>query len=137
MRRIIPLLLIAAVLAGCTWGIKLDDAGRQMQTDWNGPMDQCQRLGRVTVSVADHVGPFSRNDIKVRDELEVMARNEAGDMDDADTIHPLEEAHGGAQKWGVYQCRGRRDAAAGDAAEPAGSSSGMSVQTYPVESHSG
>ena len=50
----------------------------------------CQDLGKVTVSVMDRVGPVDRNDIKVRDELEVMARNEAAKMN-ADTIKPLAE----------------------------------------------
>lgn len=128
-----PLLLVPVLLLGaCTWGITLNDAGKQVHTAWNGDVSQCRDLGKVTVSVMDHVGPVDRNDIKVRDELEVMARNEAGKMH-ADTIKPLGEPADGEQAWGVYQCGSRRPSSTvAPTAQPAPAASG-GAQTYPIK----
>jgi hypothetical protein len=129
-----PLLLVPIVLlSACTWGITLDDAGKSVRTAWNGDVSSCRELGKVTVSVADHVGPIDRNDIKVRDELEVMARNEAATMH-ADTIKPLGEPSDGSQPWGAYQCGAAGPASSSprhEAAPP--SSSGGATQTFPVK----
>ncbi|KGI79095.1 DUF4156 domain-containing protein [Oleiagrimonas soli] len=133
--RKIPLLVLAVLtltVAGCTWGIKLNEGGKKVHTAWTQDVSQCKQLGRVTVSVMDRVGPIDRNDIKVRDELEVMARNEAASMG-ADTVKPLGEPLDGEQAWGAYQC--------GQAAmKPAAATTGTSAQpqdgsaqTYPVE----
>ncbi|WP_267225392.1 DUF4156 domain-containing protein [Dyella silvae] len=103
MRKSLLLLVPIALLGACTYGITLDDAGKNVRTAWSGDMSSCHDLGKVTVSVMDHVGPVNRNDIKVRDELEVMARNEAAKMH-ADTIKPLSDPKDGSQPWGAYQC---------------------------------
>lgn len=138
MRKILLVPVMAAVaLAGCSWGIKLTDAGRQVRTDWSGDMSACRQLGKVTVSVADHLGPIDRNAIKVRDELEVMARNEASSMQGADTVHPLAEPTDGSQPWGVYQCGAARSNAPANRATsaPAASQNG-GVKTFPIDSGS-
>lgn len=127
-----PLLLVPVLLLGaCTWGITLNDAGKQVRTAWNSDVSHCRELGKVTVSVMERVGPVDRNDIKVRDELEVMARNEAAKMG-ADTVKPLAEPVDGEQAWGAYQCNGvRASSSAKPAAQPAPASSG-GLQTYPI-----
>jgi hypothetical protein len=103
MRKTLLLLVPIALLGACTWGITLDDAAKNVRTAWTGDLSSCRDMGKVTVSVADHVGPVNRNDITVRDELEVMARNEAAKMN-ADTIKPLGDPTDGSQPWGAYQC---------------------------------
>ncbi len=105
MRKTLLLLVPVALLGACAWGITLDDGAKSVRTAWNGDLTACRNLGKITVSVMDHVGPFDRNDIKVRDELEVLARNQAAKMH-ADTIHPLAEPADGSQPWGAYQCGG-------------------------------
>jgi len=128
-----PLLLVPILLLGaCTWGITLDDAGKQVRTAWSGDVSQCRDLGKVTVSVMDHVGPVDRNDIKVRDELEVMARNEAAKMN-ADTVKPLGEPTDGSQAWGAYQCGSARPSSTVTPA-PGQSTTAPSggTQTYPI-----
>jgi hypothetical protein len=84
------------------------------------------------VSVMDHVGPVDRNTITVRDELEVLARNQAAQMH-ADTIKPLAEPADGSQPWGAYQCGARQIPAAHSPNTPAnpGSAPG-NAQTFPV-----
>ena len=88
MGKTVIVALFALPLAACSWGIKLDSGGSKVRTAWNDDVAACQGVGTVTVSVLDHVGPLDRNSLKVRDELEVMARNEAASLG-ADTIKPI------------------------------------------------
>lgn len=102
--KTLPLLLAATLpLTACTWGIKLDSGGDKVRTAWNGDVGHCRDMGRITVSVLDHVGPVDRSGLKVSDELEVMARNEAATLD-ADTVRPLGEPRDGQQEWNAYRC---------------------------------
>jgi hypothetical protein len=131
------LLVPVVLLSACTWGITLDDAGKAVRTAWSGDVSQCQDLGKVTVSVMDHVGPVDRNDIKVRDELEVMARNEAAKMN-ADTIKPLGEPVDGSQSWGAYRCGSQPAASAPTPAHAASAPQSVPAggfQTYPIKGH--
>jgi hypothetical protein len=139
MRKTLLLLVPIALLGACTYGITLDDAGKNVRTAWSGDVSQCRDLGKVTVSVMDHVGPIDRNDIKVRDELEVMARNEAAKMH-ADTIKPLSDPTDGSQPWGAYQCGNAQLAPAARPANPAnpnpaqpGTAAPGAFETYPVK----
>ncbi|HEY2623719.1 DUF4156 domain-containing protein [Dyella sp. Tek66A03] len=136
MRKTLLLLLPIALLGACTWGITLDDAAKNVRTAWTGDVSSCHDLGKVTVSVMDHVGPVDRNDIKVRDELEVMARNEAAKMH-ADTIKPLGDLTDGSQPWGAYQCGTAQLAPsnhpAGKPASPSSASAPGAFETYPVK----
>ena len=130
MRKTLLLLVPVLLLGGCSWGITLDSAGKGVRTAWNGDVAGCRDLGKVTVSVMDHVGPVDRNDIKVRDELEVMARNEAAKMH-ADTIKPLAQPADGSQPWGAYQCGAKPIGPAHSPnAAPAGAPG--NAQTFPV-----
>lgn len=101
------ILLVPLALTACSWGIKLDDNARKVRTAWNGDVGSCKEQGKVTVSVMNRVGPVDRSDLKVRDELEVLARNEAAKMG-ADTIKPLAEPTDGSQPWGAYTCGSNR-----------------------------
>jgi hypothetical protein len=130
MRKTLMLLVPMLLLAGCNWGITMDAAARNVRTAWKGDVSACRELGKVTVSVMDHVGPVDRNDITVRDELEVLARNEAAKMH-ADTIKPLAEPVDGSQAWGVYQCNGASATPSRSTPASATPASG-GAQTFPV-----
>ncbi|HET9835658.1 MAG TPA: DUF4156 domain-containing protein [Rhodanobacteraceae bacterium] len=95
----------AILLSACTYGIVLDPGGQNVRVAWNGNVGvrPCRDVGKVTVSVLSRIGPVDRNDIKVRDELEIMARNQAAQMH-ADTIVPLGEPRNGEQSWEGYAC---------------------------------
>ena len=95
----------AILLSACTYGIVLDPGGQDVRVAWNGNtgIRPCRDVGKVTVSVLSRVGPVDRNDIKIRDELEIMARNQAAQMH-ADTIVPLGEPRDGEQSWEGYAC---------------------------------
>ena len=103
MRKTLLLLAPLVLLGGCTWGINPDPGSNNVRTVWTGEVNGCRDLGKITVSVMSRVGPFDRNDIKVRDELQVQARNSALGMH-ADTIKPLGEPADGSQAWEAYVC---------------------------------
>ena len=130
MRKISLLLVPVLLLNACSWGITMDPAAKNVRTAWNDDVSACRELGKVTVSVMDRVGPVNRNDITVREELEVMARNEAAKMH-ADTIKALAEPVDGSQAWGVYQCG--TGALKPGQAKPAAAASAREVQTFPVK----
>lgn len=127
MKLLISVLLILP-LAACSWGIKLDSAGKDVRVAWNDDVSGCRDMGKITVSVLDKVGPVNRSAIKINDELEVMARNEAANMQ-ADTIRPLGEARGGEQSWAAYACGAERQAKP----SPDAARKPSDVETYPIK----
>ncbi len=130
MRKILTLLVPVVLLSACSWGITMDPDAKNVRTAWSGDVAACQERGKVTVSVMNRVGPVDRNNITVRDELEVLARNEAAKMH-ANTIKPLAEPVDGSQAWGVYQCGA--SALKPGQAKPAGAASTGEVQTFPIK----
>jgi len=103
--RPIALSLACALLGACTW-VKMEPAGRDVRVARDGEdLSYCTRLGEITVSVKDRVGLYRRDPIKVRDELEVMARNEAPSMR-ADTVQAVDEPLDGEQRFVAFRCRG-------------------------------
>jgi hypothetical protein len=103
-----PLLLAAATtltLGACTW-VPMEPQGATVRVARFGEdLSYCARRGDVTVSVRERVGFYERNPLKVRDELEVLARNEAPRLG-ADTLQPLEEPVEGEQRFVAMSCRG-------------------------------
>ena len=106
MRHIFTHALLIALIAqtvGCTW-VKMDPAAAHVRVLPLGQqMASCRRLGEIAVSVKDRVGPYERNTIKVRDELETLARNEALTLN-ANTVQPEAEPADGQQRWIAYRC---------------------------------
>ena len=127
--RFVALAVAILVLGACSWGIKLDSGGRDVRVAWNDDVSHCRPAGSINVSVLDNVGPYRRSGLKVGDELEVMARNQAASLG-ADTIKAVNKPHDGAQDWAAFVCGNRpatgtrRDQAPVD-----------EVQTYPLKEH--
>ncbi|TAL72635.1 MAG: DUF4156 domain-containing protein [Rhodanobacter sp.] len=132
MRKTLSLCISAILLAGCTWGINPTPASQNVRTVWSGDVSQCQDLGKITVSVMNRVGPVDRNQIKVQDELQVMARNQAADMH-ADTIKPLADPKDGEQPWGAYKCGSRAIQPAGNNNSNPAPGAGQSTKTFPIK----
>jgi hypothetical protein len=63
----------------------------------------CVKRGEVEVSVKDRLGPYSRDELRVKDELEVLARNEAPGLD-ADTIQAKAPPADGEQRFLAFRC---------------------------------
>jgi hypothetical protein len=101
--RLAVVLLLPAVSVACTW-VAPDQRGRQVDVAYFGVAGHCRHLGDVSVSVAHRVAGVRRSEIKVKDELESLARNEAATLG-ADTIEPQGEPEDGAQRFRAYRCR--------------------------------
>ena len=101
----IRILLIStvAMLTACTW-VKPDSAGEKVRVAYDGKVDGCTKLGEIGVGVRDNIIGIERNNVKVTDELESLARNEAATLN-ADTIKALNEPLNGEQRFSAYRCR--------------------------------
>ena len=103
IRLRVALALPFLLLGACTW-VKMGPGGTQVRVlSLDAATDGCARRGEIGVSVKDRVAFYQRNDLKVRDELETMARNEAVDLG-ADSIQPLEEPVAGEQRFMALRC---------------------------------
>jgi hypothetical protein len=127
--RTIVLSAVVVALTACSWGIKLDSGGRDVRVAWNDDVGACRSVGTITVSVLDNVGPIDRSALKISDELEVMARNEAAGMQ-ADTIKPLGAVKNGEQRWAAYVC-----GATAPLSRPQRAPTDDGVETFPIKEH--
>ena len=94
---------VLCALSACTW-VKMEPQGAEVRVARAGDdLSSCARRGKVGVSVRDNVGLYQRNDLKVRDELETMARNEAASLD-ADTVQAVNQPSNGEQEFLAYAC---------------------------------
>ncbi|MBS7457452.1 DUF4156 domain-containing protein [Coralloluteibacterium stylophorae] len=104
--RLLAVLALALVAGGCSW-VKMDpqaDAIRVVRPEQD--LGYCTKRGEIAVSVKDQVGFYDRNALKVRDELEILARNEAVGLG-ADTIQAMGEPVNGEQRFAAFTCGGR------------------------------
>jgi hypothetical protein len=101
----LPLVISLALLAsGCTW-VHMAPGASAVKVAASAPTN-CEKRGEVSVSVADKVALlYERNDLRVREELETLARNEAPGID-ADTISPMGPPVNGDQKFAAWRCGG-------------------------------
>ena len=103
--RIAMLCAVLLAAGGCTW-VKMAPCGADVRVARAGDnLSSCVRRGEVAVSVKDSLGPYERNSIKVRDELETLARNEAPGMG-ADTVQPKGDPVDGEQRFLAFRCDG-------------------------------
>jgi hypothetical protein len=107
MRTLALAVLLVPVVTACTW-VKMAPGGAEVRVARAGQdMGVCEKRGEVSVSVKNRLGPYERNDIKVRDELETLARNEAPGLQ-ADTVQPKGEPVDGEQRFLAFRCGGNR-----------------------------
>ena len=131
MTRLLILGCATLVLAsGCTWVHMAPGASAVRVIAAGGPPAGCVKRGEVAVSVKDSVAFYERNNLRVREELETLARNEAPGMD-ADTIQPLAPPLEGDQRFAAYHCGGT--AAVPGPLQPANAAAG-GARTYPIGS---
>ena len=110
MRQLLMSAFVLAALSGCTW-VKMAPGAAAVKVVAAGQdLSSCEKRGEVSVSVRDRLGPYERNDIKVRDELETLARNEAPGLS-ADTVQPKGEPDDGEQRFTTWRCDGAPAAA--------------------------
>jgi len=118
MRIAILSAAILLSLSACTF-VKMGPGGSQVRVvaqDKN--MSACEKRGEVVVSVKDRLGPYERDELRVRDELETLARNEAPSLR-ADTVQPKAAPHDGEQRFLAFRCAGAQPAPSAEAAKGA------------------
>lgn len=100
---LVPAALAVAVLsAGCTW-VHMAPGASAVRVMAAGNAPACEKRGEVAVSVKDSVAFYDRNPLRVREELETLARNEAPGLQ-ADTVQPLGPPVDGEQRFAAYRC---------------------------------
>jgi len=95
--------VMALPLGGCTWVHMAPGASAVKVV--TGPPAGCEKRGEISVSVADKLALYKRNDLRVREELETLARNEAPGIE-ADTINALGAPSNGEQQFAAWRCAG-------------------------------
>jgi len=95
------LLILVCLLSACTW-VHIAPGASAVRVLTAAPED-CQKQGEVNVSVRHNIAFIERNPLKVRDELETLARNEAPALN-ANAIHPLSEPVDGHQRFALWAC---------------------------------
>lgn len=104
MRRIAPAaaaIAATALLGACTW-VPIAPGAAEIRVA-GGPPAGCDKRGEVEVGVKHSIAFIERNPLRVREELETLARNEARGLQ-ADTIHPLAEPARGSQRFAAWRC---------------------------------
>ena len=101
----LPTIMIATavVLSACTWVHMAPGASAVRVVPAGGVPAGCEKRGEIAVSVKDSVAFYERNELRVREELETLARNEGPGMG-ADTIQPLAPPAQGEQRFAGYRC---------------------------------
>ncbi len=133
MKNLRYVLLVAVTLVGtqaCTW-VKSSDSGNAVHVAYDGNVSGCRDAGSISVSVADKVAFYHRPSLKVRDELETLARNQAVSIP-ADTIKATSDPVDGSQSFEAYVCGAVRMHSRVEEAPPPNASG---VQTYPIKDH--
>lgn len=103
-RRTGALTLLLPALA-CNW-VPLTREGQNVRVLQANAVTHCQKVGEVTAKTSDRVTIFARNDRKIREELESLARNEAVELN-GDTVVPIGTESEGRQSFEVYRCEMR------------------------------
>lgn len=101
MRKFPLILLLSLSAAGCTW-VHMAPGASAVRVVSAAP-GGCEKRGEVEVSVKHSIAFVERNQLRVREELETLARNEAPGLN-ANTIHPLGEPAGGSQRFAAWHC---------------------------------
>ena len=104
--RLIPVAATASILialSGCTW-VHMAPGAKAVRVVTAAPSG-CEQRGEVEVSVKESIAFYDRNSLRVRDELETLARNEAPGLG-GDTVQPLDGYEDGNQRFAVWRCGG-------------------------------
>jgi hypothetical protein len=104
MRIPVYMLCAAIVLlpAACTW-VDVTKEGSEVILVKSENVATCTRLGTTTASVAHKIGPLTRSEEKVKEELVTLARNKAAEMG-GDSIVASGPAKEGAMSFEIYKC---------------------------------
>jgi len=104
MRLPIAFLSLALLgLSACTWVPMAPEAGKVTVLSAGPAPTNCEKRGEISVTVKGSVAFYERNALRVRDELETLARNEAPGIP-ANTVQPVGDPVDSEQRFIAYQC---------------------------------
>ena len=99
--RLFAIAVLTATATACTW-VHMAPGASKVKVVERTPSG-CDRRGEVEVSVKDSIAFYERNQLKVREELETLARNEAPGLG-ADTVQPVAPPESGEQRFIAWRC---------------------------------
>lgn len=126
--RALILLSVIVLVGGCTWVKMTPQAASVRVASAREDLSACQRRGEIAVTVEDQIAFVERSRVKVREELETLARNEAVSLA-ADTIQPKNEPADGEQRFVAFTCGGT---AAAPRARTDAPTRADEAETYPI-----
>lgn len=100
--RLVLAAATATLLAACTW-VPIAPSAQNVQVLRAAPAG-CDKVGEIEVEVTDKVALYKRNPLRVAEELETLARNQAAGIP-ATHIHPLAAAAEGQQRFAAWRCK--------------------------------
>lgn len=128
MRKLALVLMLLPLASACTW-VKMAPGAKEVRVARaDQDLSACAKRGEVSVSVKNRLGPYDRNDLKVRDELETLARNEAPSLG-ADTVQPKNQPVDGEQRFLAFRCG---TASVSTRAPSAPAAAEGEAETYPI-----
>lgn len=95
-------LSLAALLFGCST-VELSPEGEKVRVLTPQEIGKCRYVGKVTSSVTSQVGIVARDREVVKKEVEINARNNAGNMG-GDSIVSASPLTDGKRSFDVYRC---------------------------------
>jgi len=94
----------ALIAGGCTW-VKLTSPGEGVRVGTRAQVAACERLGATHAKTSTKVAFFSRSQMKVDQEIESLARNEAADMGGNTIVAQGPTSSEGRRSFDVYRCK--------------------------------
>ena len=94
--------IIMLWLSGCTWVEPTKEGGEVLLVkSYN--VQSCEHLGSTKATVKHEIGPVTRSEDKVREELVTLAKNHAAEMG-GDSIVAAGPVTDGSMTFTVYKC---------------------------------
>ncbi|WP_303902299.1 DUF4156 domain-containing protein [Thiohalomonas denitrificans] len=104
MNRGISVALAVALLSGCSWVSLTPEAEEVRLLTSEVEAEECEQVGKTTVSLMDRVAGIERSAAKVQSELVTLARNSAAQDLEANAVMPISKIESGRQTFAVYRC---------------------------------
>ncbi len=98
---LLPAAAVLLAVSGCTW-VPIAPAAQAVKVLRAAPAG-CEKVGEIEVEVTDKVALYTRNPLRVAEELETLARNQAAGIPATD-IHPLNAPTEGTQRFAAWRC---------------------------------
>lgn len=102
MKALVVSVIAAITLSACTW-VKLTSGGEKVSVLVQVP-HSCEKIGVTTSRVKDDLVIMDRNRAKVIDELTILARNTAADMN-GNAVRSISDIEYGKMTFEVYRCQ--------------------------------